>query len=648
AAFELFKDEHDKRGLFLTWSYIVDTFMYEWKDFHPLDHWIRELELLIRRYNGFDSTQIEDLVTCRMFCALMFRQPQHQDLPRWKEKAEHVMYNSPDKAQSLFIGYNLVVYNLWMGRVDAAGMIVFSLASLGSRNPLPHLMWLRGVALYYNYAASYEKAMETITRGLTIAEETGIHLLDLTFFGLGIYCAVSTADVKSAEDFLSKIESTRNSVSCFENIYYHHQAALVAQLKGECPLAVVHAEECLRLSKAAGFPFFQGIQACQVAAFLIQSGKYDDVAGHIAEGREIGKASHSAMLELIALFLEAFLAMQQQDNGKFIHYARKAFALSRETGIKSTMHHGFTHLICLKAFEVGVDVDYVQELIRLHHIVPDKKHFHSENWPWQLKIHTLGPFELKKDDKPVAVMGKIKKPLELLKALIAFGGENVAEERLIDALWPDADGDLAHRSFDTTLHRLRKLIGNDKALQFQTGSLSLDPRYCWLDTRALERCCTEIEVALKGGGKQDDEQGMEHLFEKASTLYGGEFLAADAEQHWAASMREQMKGRYSKVIGAAGRYWAGREQWDKATAWFRIGIEVDNLAEEFYQGIMVCYRKQGQTAQAVKTYQRCCSALSAALDVGPSLKTKEIYNAIIHPLEEERVDATRKHQRRRH
>ncbi len=294
-------------------------------------------------------------------------------------------------------------------------------------------------------------------------------------------------------------------------------------------------------------------------------------------------------------------------------------------------------------------MDYVQELIRLHHIVPDKKHFHIENWPWQLKIRTLGSFELIKDYEPVAVTSKVKKPLELLKALIAFGGENVSENSLIDALWPDADGDLAHSSFDTTLHRLRKLIGNDKALQFQTRRLSLDPRYCWLDTRALERYCTEIECALKRGGKQEDEQGMIHLFEKASALYRGEFLPADAEQQWAASMREHMRGRYVNIIGTAGKYWARREEWDQAKVWFQRGIEVDRLVEDFYQGLMVCYRKQGQTAQAVRTYQQCCWALSTALDVGPSPKTKEIYRAIVqHPSEEDNGDATSKHRRRRH
>ena len=65
-----------------------------------------------------------------------------------------------------------------------------------------------------------------------------------------------------------------------------------------------------------------------------------------------------------------------------------------------------------------------------------------EEWPYPIKIYTLGRFEIIRDDEPLHFSGKEqKKPLELLKALIAFGGRDVPEERLTDALWPDADGD---------------------------------------------------------------------------------------------------------------------------------------------------------------------------------------------------------------
>ena len=40
-----------------------------------------------------------------------------------------------------------------------------------------------------------------------------------------------------------------------------------------------------------------------------------------------------------------------------------------------------------------------------------------------------------------------RKLLELLKALVAFGGEQVNIDKLSDALWPDAEGGLARSAF---------------------------------------------------------------------------------------------------------------------------------------------------------------------------------------------------------
>ncbi len=40
-------------------------------------------------------------------------------------------------------------------------------------------------------------------------------------------------------------------------------------------------------------------------------------------------------------------------------------------------------------------------------------------------------------------------------------------------------------TFSTTLNRLRKLIGNKEAIQLQDGKLTIDQKYCWMDTWAF-------------------------------------------------------------------------------------------------------------------------------------------------------------------
>jgi len=95
-------------------------------------------------------------------------------------------------------------------------------------------------------------------------------------------------------------------------------------------------------------------------------------------------------------------------------------------------------------------------------------------------IFTLGRFSLLINGQPADFGRKFpKRPLELLKAILAQGGREISISRLTMLIWPDVDGDKATRSFDTTLHRLRKILGDDHVLVLRDGKLSLDARYCW-------------------------------------------------------------------------------------------------------------------------------------------------------------------------
>jgi hypothetical protein len=64
-----------------------------------------------------------------------------------------------------------------------------------------------------------------------------------------------------------------------------------------------------------------------------------------------------------------------------------------------------------------------------------------------------------KDGEPMDFAGKAsRKPLDLLKALIAFGGSDVSQGSLIDALWPELEGDRAQQSFEMALQSRRVIF----------------------------------------------------------------------------------------------------------------------------------------------------------------------------------------------
>ena len=133
--------------------------------------------------------------------------------------------------------------------------------------------------------------------------------------------------------------------------------------------------------------------------------------------------------------------------------------------------------LCARALEASIEEDYVRGLIQKRGLVPESSPVEVEAWPWPIKIFTLGRFEVLRDGEPMRFGRKVqRKPLALLKALIAFGGRSVREELVMDALWPDAEGDAARVALASALHRLRSLLGREQAVVRQEGQLSLDGR----------------------------------------------------------------------------------------------------------------------------------------------------------------------------
>jgi len=256
--------------------------------------------------------------------------------------------------------------------------------------------------------------------------------------------------------------------------------------------------------------------------------------------------------------------------------------------------------------------------VRTLQLVPTEPPLACEQWPWPLKILTLGAFEIVKNGKSIRFAGKAQqKPLQLLKTMIATGGAGVSASMLIHSIWPDAEGDAAQNSFDITLHRLRRLLGYDTAITLADGKLSLDTRLVWVDAFAFERMTERTGV-----------QAIEQLAESACRLYRGHFLEPEGEEPWMLAARERLRARFLRFTASIGSQCEASGQWAKAAAIYLHGLELDSLAEEFYQRLMICHKQQGRVSEAVEVYRRCRQVLSVVLGTPPSKETQAIYRAL--------------------
>ena len=156
-----------------------------------------------------------------------------------------------------------------------------------------------------------------------------------------------------------------------------------------------------------------------------------------------------------------------------------------------------------------------------------------------VSVFTLGRFSLLLNGKPAEFGRKVpRRPLELLRAIVALGGREISTTSLMSALWPDVDGDMAQRSFDTTLHRLRKMLGDARVLVLKEGKVSLDNRYCWVDVWSFERLLGQSHRLLMSDvtGKQVSCVGRLH--ESLTNLYHDHFLAKEDLTSWSVSIHE--------------------------------------------------------------------------------------------------------------
>ena len=224
------------------------------------------------------------------------------------------------------------------------------------------------------------------------------------------------------------------------------------------------------------------------AHVMHELGRHKEAEDHLWHASSIVSESSNNYMKFLILLAKARFAFDEKDEATGLSSLREGFALGREGGFIETYidEPSVMAMLCAKALEAGIEVEYVQDFIRKRNLITEKPKLHLENWPWPLKIYTLGRFVILKDGQPVQFTRKVQqKPLSMLKALIAFGGKDVREDQIMDALWPEADGDMAHQSFATNLHRLRQLLGYEKAIQRQEKRLTLDDGYCWVDVWAF-------------------------------------------------------------------------------------------------------------------------------------------------------------------
>lgn len=644
-AFTRFTETRDVEGACLAWCGIVEAVFAEGREFAALDGWIAALEDVLGGGQPPPLPDLEARVAAAVLNALLYRQPENPALRHWEARARDALRSVRDAGVKTALANSLTLCHLWRGEFTKVAALRHDLGDLRdvAASDSSAIVGRTFEAMYWWHNARFADSLAALREALELAAKTGLYVWNIYIYPHAVHALLSQEDLGTAASYLEKMARELNPSHRMDASHYHWLTAWRALLTHDVQTALEHAQTSFDLVCAAGTPWAISVNHLTLAEILFESGDREAAAAHLIAGTEIARRIRSRCLEYKALLLSSYFALERGKRDEGLASLRAALGLGRTEGYLNTFNWraGVMSRLCTEALAAALEPEYVRRLVRARHLAPEPAGRLGEvleTWPYPLRIHTLGRFALVADEGPVHFSGKVqRKPLLMLKVLVALGGTDVPEARISEVLWPEAEGDLAGKSFETTLTRLRRLIagiaGTERLLQLSEGCVTLDRRYCWADVWALEESLVRAEQAWRRHETRARDRdaapgaGAEAIraTERALALLTGEFLPAEGDQAWARSLRDQLRRRAVRLVARSGRHWEQAAEWEKARECYLRGLEIDDAAEELYQGLMLCSGELGQRAEAVKAYERCRRALAASLGIEPSARTTDLY-----------------------
>ncbi|HEY7752409.1 MAG TPA: BTAD domain-containing putative transcriptional regulator [Steroidobacteraceae bacterium] len=619
AAFQFFESARDAVGQAYTSAAMIRTYMYEFADMNPLDRWIENLLRLLADRPQLPTKAAELHVNSALLFALSFRRPERAALEACIQRSLALIeQGAPEDDAATACGV-LLLHLFGVGDLSLSRRVVARLRALmdgGQALPVTRALGEIQIGRFHIEEGDLEAATAAHERALEIAAANAVALPVVTVYArVGLaHCALMQDDPETAEGQLRLIEALWNPSRRLDEFAHLRLQLIIASRRGRWDAALALARRQIAAANECG-AFWQGFSARVLCALVCaELDRAEEFAELLAPARALVRGTAYEHLDYQLELAEAYFALRRGDREACHAKLRAGLPQSRrdEAKLDLRLHPGLLSYLCAEALAAGIEVEYAREIIRQFRLRPPSGDV--ADWPWPLRIRTLGRFEVLRDGRPLEYSRKApKKTLALLKALIAFGGKGVREQRLLDAFWSDEEGDVAAKSLGAAVQRLRALLGDAEAVVQQGGALSLDASRVWVDAWACESL-------LARPGPVEAAELLD--------VYRGAFLAEDEGEPWSVTMRERLRGRFIHAVAEAGRRLEEEGRAQEAVDCYLRGLDADPVIEQFYQGLMRAYASLDRRTEALAAYQRMKRLLSISLGVQPSAQSERLFQGL--------------------
>ena len=217
----------------------------------------------------------------------------------------------------------------------------------------------------------------------------------------------------------------------------------------------------------------------------------------------------------------------------------------------------------------------------------------------RVEISLLGGFVVRVDGEPVpADRWRRRQAAALVKILALAPGARLHRDRVVDALWPEADPDAALPRLHKAAHFARQALGSTTAVALRDEQVALFPG-------------ADVEVDVT----TFDAEAEAGRCAAAIARYAGELLPDDLNEPWSEEPRARLHARFVRLLRRCGR-------------WQDL-LDLDPADEQAHVELLRAAVAAGDRSTALRRYDEMAHGLRDGLGLSPGAEAVALRDQVL-------------------
>ncbi|GAB1255838.1 hypothetical protein NBRC116494_03400 [Aurantivibrio plasticivorans] len=614
-----FEREGDFAGLYMTWAGTALNFALGRADLSGIDEHFDKLHRLRRRCPQYPSQEVHITVIIGVMWCLNWRCPENFEYGTLAEECEVLLSEEEDPTARL----RLIAVLLWhfynYGFVPLTrdvDTLLDQIPSLDTVEPQTALFFLLIKSMYLAARAQVSEANRTTDEAEQLHLYEGLPARTNLLSGRMTTFLLNDQPENVGEE--AQQLRTHPEARTIEKINARISEAWLCVQRGNFATAQPILNNVLKKARSMSHSF--GVSTCYFLLSVVnfRLGQYEASLSALDELKVMRLSHISRLVQYKVLLLEAWIVIQGAKQDAYQAVA-KAIYFARDNDIVN--FHGSVGLLLSDVYSQALDLDiapdFVCQRIVLQKVSPNDLGRTLINWPWSVRIRSLGEFSVTLDGQNLDLAKQSGRPIQMLKLLVTRGREPILISELIEILWPELDGEKGFNNFKVTLSRLRKLVGRDAVIQ-QDNRVSLSRQHCWVDAWVVQG---EVKRLLH---RQSWLSAKSSRLQRLIDVYRGPFLNADSD-FWVLRYRESLHKDYLTLVKRLSNHYLLIGYIDDAIELARRGLSVDETYEPLYVVLMNCFSSLKQKSSIMNAFEQYKEMLRIRFGLEPSPQVQAAY-----------------------